>query len=458
MILPLSFFRWARRASALLVGVTLVASFVRAQPVDAAARMEAIVQKRVAAHEFSGAVLVAQRGQPLFDRAYGLANHEWEIANTPSTRFRIGSITKQFTAVSILLLEERGKLKLTDFVSRHMPDTPASWSKITLQHLLTHTSGLTNVTDLPEFMLWKNSPSTVTQMVARFSDLPLDFQPGERHAYSNSNYLVLGLIVERASGQRLGEFLRQHVLDPLGLQDSGLDSNLTILPRRAAGYIHRNGQYLNAPHSDMSVPHGAGAMYSTTHDLWRWSESVFVDKLLTPASRAKLLTPEKDGYALGVRVHTARGHKLIEHGGAIAGFASALRYYPDDGLTVVVLSNLAKSITAELASELAWAAFESAGNASAGVAVPEATLRAYTGVYTFNADRFFTIRLVEGKLTARMGRQEQSHVLIADSETTFFLKPIDGELEFVRDGAGKVAELVVHQKGRTIRRLQRTAD
>ncbi|HEY1111878.1 MAG TPA: serine hydrolase domain-containing protein, partial [Opitutaceae bacterium] len=218
--------------SAALVCLALSVSVVRGQAVDAAARMDALVQKRVAAHEFSGAVLVAQRGKPLFDRAYGLANHEWEIANTPAARFRIGSITKQFTAVSILLLEERGKLKLTDLVSQHVPDTPAAWSKLTLQHLLTHSSGLPNVTELPEFLLWKNSPSTVTQMVARFSELPLDFEPGSRARYSNSNYLVLGLIVERVSGQRYGEFLRQHVLDPLGLQDSGLDSNLTILPRR----------------------------------------------------------------------------------------------------------------------------------------------------------------------------------------------------------------------------------
>lgn len=423
--------------------------------------MDAVVQRRVAAHEFSGAVLVAQRGMPLFDRAYGLANHEWEIANTPATRFRIGSITKQFTAVSILLLEERGKLKLTDRVSQHVPDTPAAWSKITLLHLLTHSSGLTNVTELPEFMLWKNSPATVTQMVARFSDLPLDFEPGSRPRYSNSNYLVLGLIVERLSGQRYGEFLREHVLDPLGLEDSGLDSNLTILPRRATGYGYRNGQYLNAPYSDMSVPHGAGAMYSTTHDLWRWAEGVYVDKLLTPASRARMLAPAMDGYALGVRVYEQRGRKVIEHGGAIAGFSSALRYYPDDGVTVVVLSNLGRSITAELSSELSSVLFDGAGDASAAVPkvnLPAATLQSYSGVYTVSPDRFFTIRFADGKLTARMGRQEQSHELVADSDTLFYLKPIDGQIEFARDAAGKVAEIVVHQKGRIIRKLPRTAD
>lgn len=419
------------------------------------------MQKRVADHEFSGAVLVAQHGKPLFDRAYGLANREWDIANTPATRFRIGSITKQFTAVSILLLEERGKLKLTDSVARHVPDTPPAWSQITLQHLLTHTSGLANVTELPEFILWKNSPSTVTQMVTRFSDLPLEFEPGARFAYSNSNYLVLGLIVERVSGQRYGEFLREHVLDPLGLRDSGLDSNLTILPRRAAGYGYRNGQFLNAPYSDMTVPHGAGAMYSTTHDLWRWAEGVYVDKLLAPASRAKLLTPAQDGYALGVRVYTQRGRKVIEHGGAIAGFSAALRYYPAEGVTVVVLSNLGRGITAEMSSELSAVLFEEMGGSSPAAAeasVPLATLRSYAGVYSVSADRFFTIGLVDGKMTAKIGRQKQAHPLVAESETLFYLNAIDGQLEFVRDGVGKVTELVVRQKGRIIRKLPRTGD
>lgn len=448
-------FRSVRRAGALLVCAALLVSVVHGQTAEVVAGMEELVQNRVAAHEFSGAVLVAQRGKVLFDRAYGQANREWEIANTPATRFRIGSITKQFTAVSILLLEERGKLKLTDLVSQHVPDTPAAWSKITLRHLLTHTSGLTNVTDLPEFILWKNSPSTPTQMVARFSELPLDFQPGERFAYSNSNYLVLGLIVERVGGQRYGGFLREHVLDPLGLKDTGLDSNLTVLPRRATGYGYRDGNYLNAPHSDMSVPHGAGAMYSTTHDLWRWAEGVFVDQLLTPASRAKLLTPEKDGYALGVRVYEQRGRKVIEHGGAIAGFSSALRYYPADGVTIVVLSNLGRSITAEMSSELASAWFD---GARPQVTVPVATLQSYAGVYSVSPDRFFTIRLVEGKLMARLGRQEESHELVADSETLFYLKPIDGQIEFVRDGAGKVTEIAVHQKGRVTRKLPRDAD
>jgi CubicO group peptidase (beta-lactamase class C family) len=359
--------RWTRSACAVLASLVFFSLAARSRGAEAVAQMEEIVQRRVAAKEFSGAVLVAKRGIAVFDRAYGSANLEWDVANTPATHFRIGSITKQFTAVTILLLEERGKLKITDPVSTHVPDAPAAWSNITLHHLLTHTSGVPNVTADPEFFLWKNQPATILQMVDRFRELPLDFAPGARHRYSNSNYLVLGLIVEKVTGQRYGDFLRENVLAPLGLSESGLDSNQRILPRRASGYVRRNEQFFNAPYNDMSVPHAAGAMYSTTHDLWHWAEGIFGDQLLTPASRTKLLTPAQDHYALGVRVTMDQGHKVIDHGGAIAGFSSFLAHYPDDGVTVVVLSNLITRITADLARELAAAAFEpTSGAASTG--------------------------------------------------------------------------------------------
>ncbi len=431
----------------------------RSDGADAAARMEAMVQKHVATEQFTGAVLVAKRGAAVFDRAYGLANREWDIANTPTTHFRIGSITKQFTAVAVLLLEERGQLELTDPVSAHMPDAPAAWSKITLHHLLTHTSGISNVTRDPEFILWKFQPTTVQTMVGRFRDLPLDFPAGERHAYSNSNYLVLGLIVEKLSGQKFGEFLLENVLNPLGLNNTGVDSNLEILPRRASGYWRRGDHILNAPYSDMSVPHAAGAMYSTTHDLWRWAEAIFGDKLLTPASRAKLLAPIQDNYALGVRVATFQGRKLIEHGGNISGFSSFLRHYPEQAVTVVVLSNLTTGIVEELLGQLSAAAFEGGDDAKptrAAITVPTAILETYCGVYEVGGGRQVIFRLVNGGLTAQPTGQEVMLVL-AESETKFFFKTVETEVEFVRDESGRVTHLMMKRDGRT-RKAPRISD
>ena len=460
MKLPLSFPlpRWL--GATLASGLVAVAA--RGAEGAKTARLDQIVQQHVAAEQFTGAVLVAQRGMAIFDRAYGLANREWNVPNTPTTHFRIGSITKQFTAVAILLLEQRGRLKLSDPVSAHLADAPAAWSQITLHHLLSHTSGLPNVTRDPEFILWKFQPTTARQMVGRFRDRPLDFAPGERHAYSNSNYLVLGLIIEELTRQSFGEFLRDNVLAPLGLKDTGVDSNLEILPRRASGYWRRGDRTLNAPYSDMSVPHAAGAMYSTTHDLWRWAEAAFGEQetLLTRASRAKLLTPVQDNYALGVRVAVFQGRKLIEHGGNISGFSSYLRHYPEPGLTVVVLSNLTTGKGVEdLLAELATAALEGAEGdkpARPSVTVPVALLESYCGVYDVGSGRRVVFRLVDGTLTAEPTGQAPMPVF-AESETRFFFTNVNTEVEFVRDGQGRVTHLEMKRDGRS-RKAPRLSD
>jgi CubicO group peptidase (beta-lactamase class C family) len=459
----MKFFLIARRlprwVCAPFASLAFVAITAHSRGADAAARMEEIVQKHVAAEQFTGAVLVAKRGAAVFDRAYGLANREWDIANTPATHFRIGSITKQFTAVALLLLEERGRLKLTDPVSAHLPDAPAAWSKITLHHLLTHTSGIPNFTHDPEFFLWKSLPTTAQHTVGRFRDLPLDFPPGDRHTYSNSNYLVLGLIVETLTGRRFGDFLRENVLDPLGLKESGFDSNERILPRRASGYVRENDRFINASYSHMSVPHAAGAMYSTTHDLWRWAEAVFGDKLLTPASRTKLLTPVENGYALGVRVTVYQGRKIIEHGGNLAGFSSFLRYYPELGVSVVALSNMSTRAIDDLGNQLAAAALDGDDNAKPArtpITVPAATLATYCGVYEVRPGTQVTFRLVDGNFTAQPTGQQPMPVF-AESETRFFFKTVGTEVEFVRDESGRVTHLMMMRDGRA-RKAPRIAD
>lgn len=431
----------------------LVALAAHGADADLTTRLEGIVQQHVAGEQFTGAVLVAQRGAVLLDRGYGLANREWDIPNTPATRFRIGSITKQFAAVAILLLEERGQLKLTDPVSLHLADAPPAWSGVTLQHLLSHTSGIANVTRDPEFIWWKFQPTTVRQMVDRFRDRPLDFPAGERHAYSNSNYLVLGLILEQLTGRSLGEFLRENVLGPLGLHDTGVDSNLELLPRRASGYWHTNGRVVNAPYSDMTVPHASGAMYSTTHDLWRWAEAMLSDrsKLLTPAAHARLLTPVQDNYALGVRVAEFQGRKLVEHGGNISGFSSYLRHYPEPGLTVVVLSNMTtgkgvEDLLAQLAST-ALAAASDASSPRAEIPVSATILQAYCGTYDIGSGRQVVFRLVDGGLTAEPTGQPPMPVF-AESETKFFFKSVNIEVEFVRDDQGRVTHLLMKRDGR----------
>lgn len=306
----------------------------------ASARLERVVETQAVAGNFSGTVLVAQGDTPLLDHAWGQANIEWGVPNSPTTRFRIGSITKQFTAAAILLLEERGQLKTSDPLSLFIPEAPPAWAPLTLDHLLTHTSGVPSFTAFPEFRTWKHVPTNITETMRRIRDRPLDFAPGAKFAYSNSNYLLLGYVIERVTGMDYATFLRLNILEPLGLRDTGVDADATLVPRRATGYMNFLGEFETAPHIDATVPHAAGAMYSTTHDLHRWIRALVGGKLLSPAALAKMLTPVAGSYAYGIRVYEDAGRRVIEHGGTAPGFAAQLRYYPDAQLTVVVLSNV----------------------------------------------------------------------------------------------------------------------
>src|ERR1700704_2097244 len=204
---------------------------------ESVARMEQIIQANVP-KQFMGTVLLAQDGKILLDKGYGFANLEWEIPNTPSTKFRLGSVTKQFTAASILLLEERDKLSINDPVKKYLPDAPAAWDKITLFHLLTHTSGIPSFTSFPDYEKLEPFAATAEQLVARFRDKPLDFKPGEKWSYSNSGYVLLGYLIEKVSVSSYEKFVRENIFTPLGMKDSGYDSNSAVIARRASGYVH----------------------------------------------------------------------------------------------------------------------------------------------------------------------------------------------------------------------------
>ena len=315
----------------------LLAAYAMAQD---PARIDQVAQSYAKGHKFMGAVLVARGSRVLFSRGYGFADLEWQVPNSPETKFRLGSVTKQFTAACILLLEERGKLKVDDPVKNYVTDAPAAWDKITIFHLLTHTSGIPNFTAFPDYAKLEPFPTTAAELVARFRDKPLEFTPGKKWNYSNSGYVLLGYLIEKASGQTYADFVRQNIFVPLDMKDSGYDSNTAIIPRRASGYRLDSLGCENAGYINMTVPNAAGGLYSTTGDLLKWEEALFGGKLLKPESLARMTTPSKENYAFGLQVETVGGHKVIEHGGGIEGFVTELEYYPDDRLTVAVLENV----------------------------------------------------------------------------------------------------------------------
>lgn len=431
----------------LLIGCLLQVSISKAQ--EKLLRMEQIIQSSVTGQRFMGTVLVAQNDQVLLDKGYGYANLEWQIPDSPQAKFRLGSITKQFTAACILLLEERGKLKTDDPVKKYMPDAPAAWDKITIYNLLTHTSGIPSFTGFPDYRSTEAQPTTPEKLVARFRDKPLDFQPGEKWNYSNSGYVLLGYLVEKISGQSYKDFVQENIFKPLGMNDSGYDSNSAIILHRAYGYAPGPNGPVNAGYIDMSIPFSAGALYSTTHDLLRWEQGLFGGKLLSAASLKKMTTPFKENYACGLGVRTVHGHAEIDHGGGIEGFNTELAYYPDDKLTIVVLANLNGDAPEAMASQLAAVMHGEKvvlPSERKAITVPAGILEKYVGTYEIAPTFSIAITLEGGQLMAQATNQPK-FPLFAESETMFFLKVVDAQVEFFKDDKGNVTHLVLHQGG-----------
>jgi D-alanyl-D-alanine carboxypeptidase len=295
----------------------------------------------------AGSVLLAKGGKVILARGYGLANIELGVANKPETKFRLGSITKQFTATAILQLQEQGKLKVTDPISKYIPDSPAAWSNVTIHQLLTHTSGIPSYTDTsfyPEHM--RERAGTPLEFINHFRNLPLEFQPGTKFHYDNSAYFLLGVIIEQVSGLKYEDYLRKHIFEPLQMTDTGYDWPSTILKDRASGYSKDGaGGEINADFLDMGQPYAAGSLYSTVLDLYKWDRALYTTKVLSAKSIEAAFTPNKHEWASGIKygygwgISQVHGHKAVGHGGGINGFSTVIWRAIEEDAISIVLSN-----------------------------------------------------------------------------------------------------------------------
>jgi CubicO group peptidase (beta-lactamase class C family) len=297
-------------------------------------------------------VAVVKGRDTLVLRAYGKADLELDVPTPDRAVYEIGSVTKQFTSAAILQLVEQHKLSLDDDVTKYLPTYPVHGHSVTIRRLMDHTSGIHGYTEIPAFGQIMSRSLPRDSVVAMFGSQPFDFAPGDAMAYSNSAYFLLGLIVEKVSGQSYDQYVKQHLFEPAGMQDSRYCSTSTIVPRRAHGYDFRNDTLRLAAYIDMTWPFSAGALCSTAWDLVAWNQALHTShRLLSAASYHEMITPGKlnDGtvlrYAKGLALDSLEGHRRISHGGGIPGFLSALSYFPDDSLTVVVLVNSAGPVS-----------------------------------------------------------------------------------------------------------------
>ena len=297
--------------------------------------------------QFNGAALVAENGKVIYKKGIGLANMEWNIPNEPDTKFRLGSITKQFTATLILQLVEQGKIKLDGKVSDYLPEyRQDTGAKITIHHLLSHTSGVPNYTAaLGFFENVSRNPFKVDDFIKKYASGDLEFEPGAKFNYSNSGYFLLGAIIEKVTGKPYEQVLKERITDPLGMKNTGYDHYGSILSKRAAGYIKTPGGYQNAPYLDMTIPYAAGSLYSTVEDLYLWDQALYGDKVLSAASKELMFKPnlENYGYGFSIRKATLGPSKIvvpvIEHNGGINGFNTTIVRLVGDKRLVVLLDN-----------------------------------------------------------------------------------------------------------------------
>ncbi len=295
---------------------------------------------------FSGSVLVAEAGDILLARGYNYANWELKVPNSSQTKFRISSITKPITATLIMMLSEQDLIELDDQLCTLLPNCPAQWRIITIRNLLNHTSGIPEYTTLLGAGEVSRDPHNVAGLIDMFRDEPLNFSPGESYEYSNSNYILLGAVIEQVAQDRYGAFLQQVLLDPLDMKNSGLDSQSEILADRASGYQIQGTWLVNAPYLDMTNAYATAGMYSTVEDLYRWDQALYTDQLLTQESVESMFTPNfgVDGsggeYGLGWQISEYQGHRKVGHTGGINGFHTYIGRYIDDQVTIIVLSNI----------------------------------------------------------------------------------------------------------------------
>jgi CubicO group peptidase (beta-lactamase class C family) len=406
---------------------------------DKAKLLGQYMQAQASVNNFSGAVLIMKQGKVLLREAYGLADREWNIPNTPETKFRIGSVTKQFTATCILLLAEQNKLSLDDKLSKYFQGYPKGDS-VTIHMLLNHTSGIANYTDIVGFEHVASSSISKDSMIAFFKNRPYGFSPGTKWNYSNSGYFLLGCIIEKVSGQSYERYLQENVLGKLGMTNTGADRSDTVLSMRARGYSKKDNHYVNADFISMEWPFSAGVMYSTIDDLYKWDRSLYGTTILSAASKEKMFRPGMRNYGYGFIIDSAENHFRIWHNGGIPGFLTHFTRFVEDDLCVVVFSNNESSadlIDAGLTSIL----FDIPiiiPYKHKEVVIDPVLLSRYVGKYSAGLTLEFIVK--DGKLYRhRDGTKDV--LLIPESNTKFFYGDgSDRQIEFEVDTTGKVTK------------------
>jgi D-alanyl-D-alanine carboxypeptidase len=405
--------------------------------------------KAIAAPDKPGlAVLVARGDEVLLRRAWGSAQIELGVALSPDQLFRIGSNSKQFAAVAILKLVDAGKLSLTDPLSKFLPDYP-NGQNITIHQLLSHTSGVFDYTELPGFLRDGRADVDLPTLISKFKDHPPDFSPGTNWKYSNSGYVLLSAVIEKAAGQPWDQVIQNSVTTPLGLKNTRLGADLSIIRGRVAGYSRgEHGEITNAPYLSMTQPVAAGALVSTVDDLYHWTRALHTGHVLPPARYREMITPVPNAsgkptdYGYGIFVNEIRGEKMLWHGGNIPGFFTLVGYLPKSEVTAVVLCNsdAPEPDPEMLMRQLAAVAIGNPYPTRHEVTLTDTQLHQMEGVYRIDEKTRRVLSMRDHQLYSQRGEGEPNRFLPASADEFYLENSLD-YFAVVRNPAGEVIAL-----------------
>lgn len=433
----------------ILVPVLFAVFAVFAQ--DAGNKIDQLISAYSKLNKFNGSALVAKNGTILLNKGYGYRNAADKIMNNEESIFQLGSITKQFTAAVILKLQEEKKLKVTDKLSKFFPDYPKGDS-ITIKQLLTHTSGVYSYTNDGNFManeITKNKSRE--EMMALFKDKPLDFSPGTGWNYSNSGYSLLGYIIEVVTKKSYEEAVRKYIFTPLHMTHSGFDFTHLKSPDKTTGYFMLDDKSSNpAPVVDSTVSFSAGAIYSTTGDLYLWHKALEQNTILSKTQQQEAYTPLKNNYGYGWGIDSIEGKRRVGHGGGIPGYITNESRVPEDDIDILLLSNASDrsldDITKSIYAILYNKAYELPKERIV-ILLPEETLKQYEGEYEIAPGFNVIMKIKDGEISATPTGQSEK-ILHAEKEDFFFEKEEDVQVQFIRNDDKTVHGLILNQGGR----------
>ena len=433
----------------MLVTFVLVSAY-RLDAQDFTFRVAEYMNAQVEVNHFRGSILIAQNGRVLVGERYGPANGLSDEQNTRDSRYRLGSIAKQFIAAAILQLQERGRLQLQDSVCKYIAKCPNGWEEIKIFNLLVQTDG---IPDASRSFDSKTTRSTTTTpgLLAHLYVRPLEFKPGEKFRYGNSGYAVLGAVIEKASGEPYLSYLKNHIFIPLGMRETDYAVAVQTLPDINLAHAGRSNS-ITPNDLELAIPYSMGRLYSTVEDLYRWDRALYGEELLSKESRNAIFTPYIDGYGFGWVILKEFERRMEMQGGGIYLWGSSIRRYTDDDVCVIVLSNSDNADAGRISRDLAAILFGKHYELPVEhieVNVNPTIYDSYVGRYELAPD-FVLVVTKEANRLVIQGPSQPKIEILPESETRFFEKGLDAVINFVKSPQGNATQLVLQQGGRDI--------